>query len=299
MRLISFTHQGKPGFGAVKDSSAPEPQAEDGIVALDKISGFTDLKSLFAADDLGAELNTLAQRVAEAKTDFTFAECELQLPIPDPTNIFCVGVNYMNRNEEYRDGSEAPKYPSIFVRTPCSFTPHNKAVVIPHESEQLDYEGEIVIVIGKAGRRIKPENARDHIAGLTLMNEGTIRDWVRHGKFNVTPGKNFDKSGAIGPWIETDLAGFDFNNLRVQTWVNGELRQDDVTSSMAFPFGRILEYISSFTTLLPGDLIATGTPTGAGARFDPPKWLRSGDEVVVGVEEIGRLCNKVEQEPPI
>ena len=129
------------------------------------------------------------------------------------------------------------------------------------------------------------------------MNEGSVRDWLRHGKFNVTQGKNFDRSGGLGPWIETDLSGLDLADMTVETRVNGELRQRDTTANMAFPFARIVEYVSSFMTLLPGDLIATGTPTGAGARFDPPRWLVPGDVVEVQVEGIGTLCNTVEDEP--
>jgi 2-keto-4-pentenoate hydratase/2-oxohepta-3-ene-1,7-dioic acid hydratase in catechol pathway len=213
--------------------------------------------------------------------------------LPDPEKIMCVGVNYHNRNEEYRDGSEAPKYPSLFMRSPSSFTGHDAPLVRPKESEQLDYEGEIVIVVGKGGRRIPREDALSHIAGLTLMNEGTVRDWVRHAKFNVTQGKNFDRSGAIGPWMVTadELAGFD--NLSLQTRVNGELRQDDETSNMIFGLQELIEYISSFTTLKVGDLISTGTPTGAGARFDPPRYLKPGDVVEITSPTIGTLRNGV------
>ncbi|MFT4715527.1 MAG: 2-keto-4-pentenoate hydratase/2-oxohepta-3-ene-1,7-dioic acid hydratase in catechol pathway [Paracoccaceae bacterium] len=231
------------------------------------------------------------------KADYKLSDVTLELPVTNPTRIYCIGVNYMNRNEEYKDGSNAPAYPSVFVRNPRSFVAHGQALEIPPESEQLDYEGEIVLVIGKEGRRIKQAEAMDHVAGLTVMNEGSIRDWIRHGKFNVTPGKNWDKSGGIGPWIETDLSGIDVNDMRVETHVNGELRQSDTTASMAFPFARIIEYLSTFGTLEPGDLIATGTPTGAGARFDPPIWLREGDEVAVTVEGVGILKNSIRKEP--
>lgn len=182
------------------------------------------------------------------------------------------------------------------MRTPLSLVPHGEAMVIPKESEQLDYEGEIVLVIGKAGRRIVVSEAMGHVAGLTIMNEGSVRDWIRHGKFNVTQGKNFDRSGGLGPWIQTDLAGIDVADMRIKTRVNGEIRQNDTTASMAFSFAHIIEYVSTFTTLLPGDLIATGTPTGAGARFDPPKWLKPGDVVEVEVEGVGTLRNRVAQE---
>lgn len=213
--------------------------------------------------------------------------------LPDPEKIICVGVNYRNRNEEYRDGSELPKYPSLFMRSPASFTAHDAPLVRPSESDQLDYEGEIVIVIGKGGRRIPQSDAKSHIAGITLMNEGTLRDWVRHAKFNVTQGKNFDCSGSIGPWMVTAEEFGRFDHLALQTRVNGELRQDDSTANMIFGFEFLIEYISSFTTLKTGDLISTGTPTGAGARFDPPRYLKPGDVVEVSSPSIGTLRNGV------
>ena len=267
--------------------------------------GATDGKAVF---DLTARLGltdmrhalTDLPRAAAAMTgspDFGLEDVTLDLPITNPTRIYCIGVNYMNRNEEYKDNSAAPQYPSLFVRNPKSFAAHGQPVDIPPESEQLDYEGEIVLVIGKQGRRISQADAMDHIAGLTIMNEGTIRDWLRHGKFNVTQGKNWDNTGGIGPWIETDFSHIDVTNMTVETRVNGEVRQFDTTASMAFPFARIIEYVSTFGTLEPGDLIATGTPTGAGARFDPPKWLRAGDVVEVSVQGVGTLSNWVRAEP--
>lgn len=253
--------------------------------------GWTSVRSLLETGDLAT-----ASALIDGRADFTLHDIRLELPIPDPERIFCVGVNYMNRNEEYKDGSAPPAYPSLFMRGRHSFSPPGAALVIPQVSEQLDYEGEIALVIGKPGRRIAPGNAMDHIAGLTIMNEGSVRDWIRHGKFNVTQGKNFDRSGSIGPWIETDLTGIDVENLGIETRVNGEVRQRDTTASMAFPFSRIIEYISTFTQLVTGDIIATGTPTGAGARFDPPRWLKPGDSVEVEVESIGILRNEIESE---
>ena len=164
----------------------------------------------------------------------------------------------------------------------------------PPESEQLDYEGEIVLVIGRTGRRIARAAAFGHIAGLSLMNEGSVRDWLRHAKFNVTQGKNFERSGSWGPWIETDF-GID-SEFHLTTHVNGELRQDDTTANLIFPFDYLISYLSTFMPLNPGDIIATGTPTGAGARFDPPKYLRDGDTVTVRVPQIGELTNVVRDE---
>ena len=281
MRLCTFNGS---NVGAVVDSHVFDLTARAGI------SSIGALLDSGAHDKLG--------NLVSGDGDFDLTEVDLELPVPDPAKILCVGVNYANRNEEYRDGSELPKYPSLFMRTPLSLSPHGKAVIIPRESEQLDYEGEIVLVIGKRGRRVSRDNAMDHVAGLTIMNEGSVRDWIRHGKFNVTQGKNFDRSGGLGPWIETDLSNINPDDMWLETRVNGEIRQRDTTASMAFPFTRIIEYVSTFTTLLPGDLIATGTPTGAGARFDPPKWLQPGDIVEVEVEGIGTLSNTVEREGP-
>ncbi|MEE9314895.1 MAG: fumarylacetoacetate hydrolase family protein [Rhizobiaceae bacterium] len=281
MRLVSYsssTHS-ETRIGAMIDDALHDLSEGLGIVSMRELLESGRIKDAEALVDSGKTL--------------PISDYQLDQPVPNPGRIFCIGVNYGNRNAEYKDGSDAPKNPSIFMRGPLSFVPHGKPCVIPPESEQLDYEGEIVLVIGRPGRRISQEKAMDHVAGLTIMNEGTIRDWVRHAKFNVTQGKNFDRTGGIGPWIETDLSGIDINDMQVETRVNGELRQSDSTATMAFPFSRIIEYVSTFTTLQAGDLIATGTPTGAGARFDPPIWLKEGDVIEVTVEGVGTLKNGV------
>lgn len=226
----------------------------------------------------------------------TFEGLRLRAPIAVPGKIFCVGVNYRDRNAEYRDLSDAPKYPSIFMRTPGSLVGDGEPVLRPPESEQLDYEGEIVIAIGKPGRRIARESALTHVGGLTCGNEGSVRDWMRHGKFNVTQGKNFERSGAIGPHLVTADEFPRFDDLHVTTRVNGDVRQHDTTANLTFPFDYLIAYISTFAQLLPGDLIFTGTPVGAGARFDPPRWLRAGDVVEVEVEGVGTLRNTVADE---
>jgi 2-keto-4-pentenoate hydratase/2-oxohepta-3-ene-1,7-dioic acid hydratase in catechol pathway len=268
------------------DQSAGCGFVQDGLV-LDCSANHKSLLDVIRAGSL-ADLGPTA-----GMSSFALSEVVLQAPVVGSEKIICVGVNYANRNEEYKDGGEALRYPSLFVRFPDSFVGHEQPILRPRESEQLDYEGEIVLVIGRGGRRIARDRIRDHVAGLTLANDGTVRDWVRHAKFNVTQGKNFDASGSMGPWIvpasEIDLE----RPLRITTRVNGELRQDDTTDSMIFDFGQLIEYISTFTTLKPGDLILTGTPTGAGARFDPPRWLKPGDIVEVSVPEIGTLRNTV------
>jgi 2-keto-4-pentenoate hydratase/2-oxohepta-3-ene-1,7-dioic acid hydratase in catechol pathway len=219
-----------------------------------------------------------------------------EIPITRPEKIICVGVNYPDRNAEYKDGKAAPSYPSLFIRFAKTFVGHECSIIKPKISEQLDYEGEVVLIIGKEGRHIAQENAFDHIAAITLSNEGTIRDWVRHAKFNVTQGKNFESSGAIGPWIIPFESKEQLKNIELVTRVNGEVRQKDNTDRMIFSFDYIINYISTFVTLVPGDVIITGTPTGAGARFDPPKWLKPGDVVEVEASGVGILKNGVKDE---
>ncbi len=294
MKLISFEQgNGEHGFGAIADNHT-------GIIDLGGRLGHGDLRSLLEAGELDRARTTvqeLADRTATATTgDIALADVKFDLPIRQPEKIIGIGVNYADRNEEYKDGSVAPPYPSVFLRFPRSFVGHGRALHRPPESRQLDYEGEIAIVIGKAGRRIAEADALSHIAGLTCLNEGTIRDWVRHGKFNVTQGKNWDASGAIGPWMVTSDAVGDMTTLMVTTRVNGEVRQQDTTARLMFPFSRLINYVSTWTTLVPGDIIATGTPTGAGIRFDPPRFLAPGDVVEVEVGGIGVLSNIVADE---
>ena len=286
MKFATYTINGRQTYGSVVAD-------ENGI-------GFTDIGAAYGNDlkkwielDAMEQLKNIARELSVA-----YRESEIQYlpPILTGQKIVCIGVNYANRNAEYKDGSELPKYPSVFIRYIDGFVGHGQNVVRPPESPQLDYEGEIVLVIGKAGRRIPKEDASKHIAGLTLMNEGTIRDWVRHAKFNVTQGKNFDNTGAIGPWLMTTDEVADYTNLDIQTRVNGEIRQNDNTSNMMFPIDYIVSYLSKFMTLRPGDLIATGTPNGAGARFDPPIYLKPGDVVEIEAAGVGVLrCGVVDE----
>ncbi len=266
----------------------------DGVVDCTKHFGaqYADLMAVVKSD----ALLVLAQKASGMKPDFKLDEITFDSPLTAPEKIICVGVNFPDRNEEYKDGNAAPPNPSLFIRFPRSFTGHNQPLIRPPESQQLDYEGEIAIVIGKGGRRISEADALSHIAAITLCNEGTLRDWVRHAKFNVTQGKNFDRSGSIGPWIVPYTDESQLADIKLETRVNGEVRQQDRTSRMIFSFGKIINYISTFTTLTPGDIIICGTPTGAGARFDPPIWLKPGDVIEVEAEGIGILLNTVADE---
>ena len=281
-RLATFSVKGSSRYGAVVD---------DGIVDLSARFGkdYPTLREVIAA---GA-LTRLAEDAAKYQPDHGLDTIVWLPPIPAPEKIICIGVNYPDRNAEYKDGQDAPKFPSMFMRTPRSFVGHLTPLVRPHASAQLDYEGELVLVIGKAGRHIAESAALDHIAAVTLCNEGTIRDWVRHAKFNVTQGKNFDSTGSLGPWLVPYTDEAQIADVRLTTRVNGEMRQDDRTSRLIFGFRYLINYISTFTTLVPGDVIVTGTPTGAGARFDPPRYLKPGDVVEVEGQNVGVLRNGV------
>jgi 2-keto-4-pentenoate hydratase/2-oxohepta-3-ene-1,7-dioic acid hydratase in catechol pathway len=279
MRLASYSRAGRPSYGIVR---------ADGIVDLGGRAGAApSLKEAIARGQLPEDLH------AGEAADLALADVALGIPIPDPEKIWCIGVNYADRNAEYKDGSQLPKYPSLFCRTPSSFVGHGTPLERPKVSTQLDYEGEIVLVIGRTGRHIPRERAMDHVFGYTLCNEGSVRDWLHHGKFNVTQGKNFDRSGSIGPWIVTRAEAGDDRPFELTTRVNGEVRQHETTDRLMFPFDYLIAYLSTFATLKPGDMIVTGTPTGAGARFDPPRWLKPGDVVEIEVPRIGLLSNGV------
>ena len=274
-------------IGDRRSSGVLTPQ---GIVDCGKRLGASagDLLSLLRTDRIGL-LRELAQ---PAQADYSFDEVRFLNPAGRFTRYLCIGVNYPDRNEEYKDGSERPKYPSIFMRSHTSFADPGEPILRPRESEQLDYEGEIAIMIGQGGRRIPRERALEHVFGYCCANEGSVRDWLRHSKFNVTQGKNFDRSGSLGPWLVTaDEVGT--APLRVTTRVNGEVRQDDTSDRMIFAIPHLISYLSTFCSLEPGDVILTGTPAGAGARLDPPRYLEPGDIVEVEVSRVGVLRNEV------
>jgi 2-keto-4-pentenoate hydratase/2-oxohepta-3-ene-1,7-dioic acid hydratase in catechol pathway len=281
MKLLNFSVEGRESFGILGPKGIVDLGARAG-------SGATDIVS-FMQKGLMPQARPLAEG---DKADYSLEDVRILKPVGRGLRYVCIGVNYPERNEEYKDGSERPRYPSIFMRTHASFSAHGEPLLRPRESEQLDYEGEIVIVIGKGGRRIPLQSAMSHVFAYTCANEGSVRDWLRHSKFNVTQGKNFDRSGSIGPWLATaDEVGPE--PLRVVTRVNGEVRQNDTSDRMIFPMPYLIHYISTFCALEPGDVILTGTPSGAGARFDPPRYLRAGDRVEVEVSRVGLLRNEV------
>ena len=282
-RFVTFLKDGAERYGAV---------VGDGVVDLSAryANEFPTLREVIAAGAMGR----LADAAAGANADLALKDAVLRPPIPAPEKIICIGVNYPDRNEEYKDGQAAPKFPSMFLRVPRSFVGHGAPLVRPRASEQLDYEGELVLVIGKAGRHIPEKDALDHVAAVSLCNEGTLRDWVRHAKFNVTQGKNFDATGSIGPWIETDV---DLTRpLHVTVRKNGTVTQDDTTANMIFSFADLIAYVTTFMTLKPGDIISTGTPVKHGSKDEPPVWLKPGDTIEIECPEIGVLRNGVMDE---
>jgi 2-keto-4-pentenoate hydratase/2-oxohepta-3-ene-1,7-dioic acid hydratase in catechol pathway len=285
MRLASFRAGERNSYGIVN---------EGGITDLGKRLGTTypALIDLIRAGAPGlAAARAAGNAIDIAPGTFTYVP-----PVPGTEKIICVGINYPERLDEYKDGREKPKYPNLFVRFPGSFVGHDVPIVRPKHSDKFDYEGEIVIVIGKSGRDVPREDALGMVFGLTLGNEGSLRDWIRHGTLNVTQGKNFDRSGSIGPWIVPAGDLPPFQPLHLTTKVNGELRQDDTTDRLTWDFAELIRYITMFATLGPGDMIFTGTPVGAGGHQKPPKWLVPGDVVEVEVPQIGVLRNAVVDE---
>ena len=282
MRLASYNLRGRPSFGAV---------VGEGIVDLrSRLSRFGSLVEVFRAQAL-AEAKAVVEGV---RPDVPLSEVELLPPLLAPEKILCIGINYANRGADY-NVTNNPKYPSMFYRAPTSMVGSGDKLVRPKISEQLDYEGEIAIVIGRDCKHVPKERALEYIAGMTLANEGTIRDWTRHGQFNVTQGKNFDATGALGPWIETDIDPKKPLHLVVRK--NGEVTQDDTTASMIFNFADLIAYTTTFMTLRAGDVICTGTPVKTMPKVDPPVWLKPGDTIEVECPDIGVLRMSVVDEP--
>jgi 2-keto-4-pentenoate hydratase/2-oxohepta-3-ene-1,7-dioic acid hydratase in catechol pathway len=285
MHFASYNVRGRTSFGVV---------VGDGIVDLRPrlAPRYQSLLDLLREDALGAARSV----VAGVRPDFPLAEVEWLPPVPGGEKILCIGVNYANRDAELTEagGNTDAKYPSMFFKPPNAMVGHNAPILRPPESEQLEYEGEIALVIGKTARRIAKDRAFEYVAGITMCNEGTIRDWIRHGRFNVTQGKSWDATGSIGPWMTT---GVDLGKpLRISVKINGEVTQDDTTDSMIFKFADILAYVSTFMTLKPGDIIATGTPVKLGKKPDERVWLKAGDVFEMTVPEVGTLRNVVADE---
>ncbi|MCB2108616.1 MAG: fumarylacetoacetate hydrolase family protein [Rhodobacteraceae bacterium] len=262
-----------PTFGAV---------VGEGIVDLSDAG-----RSLRAVLETGP-LDKLAAVIGKRKPSVKLKDVVFHQVVPDAARIICVGKNYSEHAKEM--GGPAPADPNLFIRTTKSLVGHNQSIVIPSASSQYDYEGELAVIIGKGGRRIPAEKALSHVAGYTCFMDGSLRDYQKH---SFTAGKNFDSSGACGPWLVPAAQVPDPQALRLVTRVNGEVRQNDSTANMIHSVAAIIEYISIFTHLEPGDVISTGTPAGVAAGRKPPPWLKAGDVVEVEIEGIGTLRNPV------
>lgn len=211
-------------------------------------------------------------------------------PIPAPARILCIGINYRLHVEE--TGRSLPDHPAVFLKLPDALVGHEAPIRRPKASPHFDYEGELALVIGKAGRNIAPEAAMDHVFGWSCFNDGSIRDFQKH---SVTAGKNFTATGSFGPWIVPRAAAPPPEDMILETRVNGNVVQRSGVDMLIFDISAIISYLSTFTTLEPGDVIATGTPSGVGARRDPPLWLKPGDRVEVEISGVGCLGNPVEE----
>jgi len=274
MRWLSFRAGGRERFGIVS-----------GEQVLDASNYFPSLKEAIAAGDLPRLVNKLGG----ART-FELNKIEFRPPIIAPDKILCVGLNYKAHREE--TGNTATDNPTIFVRFGNAQVGHLENMVTPKESNTLDFEGEIAMIIGKAGRRISRDKAIDHVVGFSCYNDGSVREYQRQTT-QFTPGKNFVGTGGFGPWMMTTEEIGNLDKMEVTTKLNNEVMQNAKASSLIFGFAELIEYCSTFTELVPGDVIVTGTPAGVGAARDPKVFLQAGDKIEVTVDPIGTLTNPV------
>lgn len=279
MKLASYMHAGAACYGSV---------VGDGIVDLSRRIGarFPDIRALLA----GGALEAARQASAGERPDLKLAEVRLLPVIPNPGKILCIGLNYDEHRKEGRH--EKTEAPAVFVRFAESQVGHEQPMLRPRESQKFDFEGEIAVIIGKSGRRIKEDDAWAYVAGYSCYNDGSVRDW-QHATSQWTAGKNFAATGSFGPWMVTVDEIPPGRVLSLATRVNGVEMQRSTTAFLIHPIIRLISHVSTWIPLAPGDVIVTGTPGGVGARRVPPVWLKPGDVVEVEVDAIGVLRNSV------
>lgn len=283
MRFHPHTGHGKPALAVEHDGQAIELSALD-----EKFPHELD-------DVIAGGPKLLAEIAARLKAHkgkgIDISKLVPRFPLARPGNVYCLGLNYAEHAKE--GGHEVPTYPALFLRTRESLIAAGELIVRPIQSERLDYEAELMIVIGKGGRRISEDRALEHVFGYTLFNDVSVRDYQRKTS-QWTPGKNFDRTGPVGPVVVTaDALPKGAAGLKISTRLNGKIMQDDNTHNMIFPVATAIATISEFAMLKPGDLIATGTPQGVGHARKPPVWMRAGDTVEIEVAQIGILRNKI------
>jgi len=278
MRLASFRTAQGASYGAVTNN---------GIVDLGRRLGnrYSDLRTLLERNGLEE-----ARKAAGSPADYKESDVTWLPVIPNPGKIVCVGLNYEEHRQE--TGRDKTEQPALFLRLAESQVGHKQPILRPRESKNLDYEAEIALVIGRAGRRISQKDSWNHIAGYSCYNDGSVRDWQRH-TIQWTAGKNFASTGGFGPWMVTADEIPAGALLTLSCRLNGERMQHATTEQMIFKIPKLIEYISSFTTLAPGDVIVTGTPGGVGARRNPPVWMKPGDKVEIEIDKVGVLVNTI------
>lgn len=281
MKLASFIVENRSCFGVVEegriyDLSALYPDA-------------SDLKSLLANMP---DISVIKAKLAET-APYLLDEVQLLPVIPNPEKIICVGLNYESHRIE--TGMPEMQHPVLFTRFASTQVAHGEPIVRPDISEKLDFEGELAVIIGQGGRHISRENAYKHVAGYACYNDASVRDWQMHtGQF--TPGKNFDNTGAFGPWMVTPDEIIDLDSQTVTTRLNGEQVQHAPFSDLIFDIPALIAYISTFCTLVAGDVIVTGTPGGVGVKRKPRLYMKPGDLIEVEISGIGVLQNPITKE---
>jgi 2-keto-4-pentenoate hydratase/2-oxohepta-3-ene-1,7-dioic acid hydratase in catechol pathway len=287
MKLASFTVKGRESYGAVQG---------DKVVDLGQhFSG----KHATLADFIGSsDFASRDKIVTGLKADLALNDVKLLPVIPRPEKIVCLVRNYMDHHQEVLAAGmhrELSEFPPIFLRVWRSQVAHGEPIIRPKVSEQLDWEGEMALIIGKGGRHIAKEDAFKHIAGYACYNDASIREWQFHAK-QIAAGKNFQGTGAFGPWMVTADEVPEPENLKLELRLNGKTEQSSNTSNLIFKIPTIVNYCSTIFDLVPGDVLVTGTPAGVGWSRKPPQFMKHGDIVEVEIEKLGILRNPVVNE---
>jgi acylpyruvate hydrolase len=289
MKIVGFTTDAGLRLGVIEGEQVIDLQAVDPAVP-------NDLAAVLARND--GDLKPLADiaKRAPASAKRPLAGLTYALPVARPGKIVCLGLNYLDHVKEGPQAGNIPKFPTLFMRGLNSVVPHLAPLMRPRASETFDYEAELVAVIGKRAKHMTLDNAVSCVAGWTCCNEGSIREFQRHTT-QWHMGKNFDRSGSIGPWfVSADELPAGGKGLKIESRLNGKLMQSDNTSNMMFPVAETIVYATQGITLEPGDLLVTGTPSGVGHARKPPVWMRAGDVCEIEIEGIGILRNPIEDE---